>query len=76
MPKKKSFCIIEKYFNGILTLQHPHHRCAHSGDKCIEGLKERNHLKEPNVVVWWLTLLLRIQEIPGSHLGTETSSPE
>jgi hypothetical protein len=26
----------------------------------------------PNVVVKWLSLLLHIREVPGSHLGSET----
>jgi hypothetical protein len=29
-----------------------------------------------NVVVEWLTHLLRIRDVPGSNLGTETSYPE
>jgi hypothetical protein len=29
-----------------------------------------------NVVVEWLALLLRIQEVPGSNLGQETDYPE
>jgi hypothetical protein len=29
-----------------------------------------------NVVVVWLTHLLRIREVPGSNLGTETGNPE
>jgi hypothetical protein len=28
-----------------------------------------------NFVIEWLTLLLRVQEVPGSNLGTETSYP-
>jgi hypothetical protein len=31
-------------------------------------------LHGPNVVVEWLTLLLRIREIPGSNLSSETLS--
>jgi hypothetical protein len=30
----------------------------------------------PNVVVEWLTFLLRIKEIPGSNLGSETGNPD
>jgi hypothetical protein len=30
----------------------------------------------PKVVVKWLTLLLRIGEVPGSNLGQETGYPE
>jgi hypothetical protein len=30
----------------------------------------------PNVVVEWLTLLLRILEVPGSYLGPETGYPD
>jgi hypothetical protein len=29
-----------------------------------------------NVVVEWLTLLLRIQQVPGSNLGLETGYPD
>jgi hypothetical protein len=30
----------------------------------------------PNVVIEWLTLLLRIWEVPSSNLGSETGYPE
>jgi hypothetical protein len=30
----------------------------------------------PNVVVEWLTLLLRIREVPGSNLGPDTGYPD
>jgi hypothetical protein len=33
-------------------------------------------LKRPNVMVKWLTLLLRIWEVPGSSLGPETGYPD
>jgi hypothetical protein len=29
-----------------------------------------------NVVIEWLTLLLRVQEVPGSNIGPETGCPE
>jgi hypothetical protein len=32
--------------------------------------------ERPNVVVEWLTLLLRIREVQGSNLGPETVYPE
>jgi hypothetical protein len=31
---------------------------------------------EPNVVVQWLTILLRIRKVPGSYLGLETGYPD
>jgi hypothetical protein len=31
---------------------------------------------ETNIVAEWLALLLRIWEVPGSNLGSETSYPE
>jgi hypothetical protein len=31
---------------------------------------------EPNVVVEWLTFLLRIREVPGSNLGPELGYPD
>jgi hypothetical protein len=34
------------------------------------------YLEHPNVMVEWLTLLLRIRKVPGSNLGQETSSDE
>jgi hypothetical protein len=34
-----------------------------------------SELLQPNVVVEWLTLLLGIQEVPGSNLGPETGYP-
>jgi hypothetical protein len=30
----------------------------------------------PNVLVKWLTFLLRIQEVPASNLGPETGYPD
>jgi len=30
----------------------------------------------PNVVIEWLTILLRIREVPGSNLGPETGYPD
>jgi hypothetical protein len=30
----------------------------------------------PNIVVKWLTLLLRIQEVPGSNLVPDTGQPD
>jgi hypothetical protein len=33
-------------------------------------------LPEPNVVVEWLTLLLRIRKVPASNLGPETGYPD
>jgi hypothetical protein len=37
--------------------------------------KRENEKLEPNVVVEWLTLLLRIREVPGSNLDLETGYP-
>jgi hypothetical protein len=34
------------------------------------------HERGPNVVVEWLTLLLRIREVPGTNLGSETGYPD
>jgi hypothetical protein len=34
------------------------------------------HYTSPNVVIEWLTLLLRIREVTGSHLGQETRYPD
>jgi hypothetical protein len=31
---------------------------------------------QPNDVVEWLKLLLRIREVPGSNLGTQTGYPQ
>jgi hypothetical protein len=33
-------------------------------------------IKQPNVVVEWLTLLLPIQKVSGSYLGLETDYPD
>jgi hypothetical protein len=33
-------------------------------------------MEQPNVVGDWITLLLRIQEDPGSSLGPETDYPD
>jgi hypothetical protein len=35
-------------------------------------MKDKKDIKLPTVVVEWLTLLLRIREVPGSNLGPET----
>jgi hypothetical protein len=37
--------------------------------------KQKNTKKTPNVVVKWLTLLLRNWEVQGSHLSPETDYP-
>jgi hypothetical protein len=39
-------------------------------------LKIKRRPKRQNVVVEWLTLLLRIQEVPGSNLDSEACYPE
>jgi hypothetical protein len=33
-------------------------------------------MKQPNVVIEWLTLLLHIREVPGSNLSPETCYPK
>jgi hypothetical protein len=37
----------------------------------VVGKEVRGHVL-PNIVVEWLTLLLRIREVPGSNLGPQT----
>jgi hypothetical protein len=34
------------------------------------------YLKKPKVLAEWLTLLLRIREIPGSNIGPEIGYPD
>jgi hypothetical protein len=39
-------------------------------------LNHATNIRRPNVVVEWLTLLIRIQEIRGSNLGPKASCPD
>jgi hypothetical protein len=39
-------------------------------------INNNNNMVTPNVIVEWLTILLRIREVSGSNLGPETSYPD
>jgi hypothetical protein len=55
-------------FKTTLLIDRRCFRCIHNLVACL--------LKSPHVIVEWLTLLLHIQEVPGSYLGPETGYPE
>jgi hypothetical protein len=54
---------------NCITLHMPH-------SLLLIPLKALSIFASPNVVVEWLTLLLRIREISGSNLGPKTGYPD
>jgi hypothetical protein len=50
--------------NNLYGLRRHHHHCRHPNDFSL------------NVVVWCSVLLLRIPDVSGSSLGTETGYPD
>jgi hypothetical protein len=53
---------------NCITLHMPH--------SLLIPLKALSIFASPNVVVEWLTLLLRIREISGSNFGPKTGYPD
>jgi hypothetical protein len=45
-------------------------------DSIYKGCFVRTNSHPLNIMVEWLTLLLHLQEVPGSNLGLETSYPD
>jgi hypothetical protein len=43
---------------------------------CVSALQATSSCKPLNVVVEWLTRLLRFREVPGSYLGRDTGYPD
>jgi hypothetical protein len=42
----------------------------------VRNSEQGDEVNAPNVVIEWLTLLLRIREVPISNVGPETGYPD
>jgi hypothetical protein len=53
----------------------PQEKEKQQGEKTVRDTEDHNP-RSPNVVVKWVTLLLRIRKVPGSNFSPDTSYPD